>query len=156
MKCSLCNKVLVWHGGTSNLRSHLAGQHPLQYTRREDDNSKKQPPITSCFSAAFQSNVSQIGQRPSQTLLLLWSTVTQGPQQLCLESTSRLRWPIWSQAIGCPQIVTSGEKKYLLVRSKLEVFLCTLDCNVSLISDFWTSSVNDAYLSATAHFIMDD
>ena len=48
------------------------------------------------------------------------------------------------------------KQKYSLLRSKLEGYLHTLDCNFSMTSDIWTSSANDAYLSATAHFITDD
>ena len=157
-KCSLCSRVLAWHGGTSSLRTHLIGQHPLQYRRTGDDSSKKQTVITSCFSA--------VPQRPcsadrAKTITDLIAAVVYGdtrPAALVSGRHFRVLMAYVEPNYKVPSdrhIMELLNKKYLLVRSKFEGFLHTLDCNFSLTSDIWTSSANDAYLSATAHFITD-
>ena len=40
-ECKLCSKVLAYHGRTSNLRSHLQGQHPLKYETKQASSTEK-------------------------------------------------------------------------------------------------------------------
>ena len=40
-ECKHCSKVLAYHGGTSNLRSHLQGQHPLKYENKQASSTEK-------------------------------------------------------------------------------------------------------------------
>ena len=103
-KYRLCSKLVAWHRGTSNLRTHLSGQHPFQYKRKDDDTSKKQPPITNCFEAVSQKPCLPIERRPSQTLLLRsYVFVNQ------LEATlSELQCPICQEILLNPLQTTCG------------------------------------------------
>ena len=40
-ECKLCSKVLAYHGGSSNLRSHVQGQHPLKYKNKQASSTEK-------------------------------------------------------------------------------------------------------------------
>ena len=54
-ECKLCSKVLAYHGGTSNLRTHLQGQHPLKYESKQasstEKGKEKQVTLTSMFKS---------------------------------------------------------------------------------------------------------
>ena len=40
-ECKLCSRILAYHGGTSNLRTHLQEQHPLKYQSQQESSIEK-------------------------------------------------------------------------------------------------------------------
>ena len=49
--CTLCEKVLAYHGGTSNLRDHLLRSHPREYHHEDKQQSTLDSIVKKCSDA---------------------------------------------------------------------------------------------------------
>ena len=52
VKCTLCNTILTYHGGTSSMRNHLSGKHDRMITVN-DDSSHSTTSSDSCSSQSL-------------------------------------------------------------------------------------------------------
>ena len=154
VKCSVCSKSFAYHGGTSNLRSHLADVHNIDLERK-------------CATGTSTSATSDITAfcKPKVCSKLRIN----GTNDHLVEFIARDLRPISVvNGIGFKRLIAWLEPGYVvpsatcvtkLVRAKFRdgrerlIALLRDEVGVSLTTDLWTSSRTQGYITITGHFV---
>lgn len=154
VKCLLCNppKEIAYHGGTTNLREHLASQHPLDYKK---DAAKQ----TSLLDFSKRSRCSEARAKQITELITDMVILDMRPLRL-VEGAGFLQLMNYLEpAYKVPSamhISTLVRHKHEAARQKLKAILESKASNVSLTTDIWTSIATEAYVTVSGHFISPD
>ena len=155
-ECKLCSKILAYHGGTSNLRTHLQGQHPLKYQRQQESSIEKgkmkQETLASMFKpqACTESRSKDITDRIANMIALDMKPIrmVEGEGFNSLLAFLEPGYKIPSKKHFSKLI----HQKHDLAKAKLCEAL-TAAGKIALTTDIWTSSATEAYLTVTVHYL---
>ena len=161
VKCTLCNTILTYHGGTSSMRSHLSGKHDRMITVNHDSTTSSD---SSCSSQSSMDSFVGVKRKCSS------DRATKVTKLVCEMVARDLRPVSIVEGDGFKRLINYLEpeyrvpshthitsvchRMYQVEREKLEVEL--VDRHVGLTSDIWTSAATQGYITVTAHFISDD
>lgn len=154
-KCKFCQKVLAYHGGTTNLMQHVRQLHPLEIDVAQK-NSPKQQTLGSWARDARpvpESKKNKINELLAQFIAgaMLPVSVVQSPELIAL-----LGYLEPSYKVPCRQTMT-GILDAMALRRKDEIKnqLSKADGIVGT-TDVWSSITNDSYLSLTVSYVTDE
>jgi len=153
-QCNLCSKVILCSGGsTSGLKRHQQSAHSTAMTASAN---ATQPLLASFGSASrpcAESRQDKITQLLSKVLIVnmlplsLVDNVEFIELMACMEPNYK---------VPCRQTITARLDSMYKTLATTVIEELKETPAVSLTSDIWTSSCNDAYISVTASFINND
>lgn len=155
-KCTVCNKVLAYHGGTSNLRSHLSDVHKISF-----ESAGKSPAVGGSVSAgdisSFFKPKACSQQRTNGTNERIVEFIARDLRPVSVVSgvgfKGLLAWLEPGYTVPSATCVTKlVRRRFLQGRDRL-VLLLKSEVGISFTTDMWTSSKTQGYITITGHFI---
>ena len=145
--CTLCEKVLAYHGGTSNLRDHLLRSHPREYHHEDKQQSTLDSIVKKCSDARA---------KVISELLVDLVALDVRPVRFVEGEGFRRLLRFIEPGYRIPSRKHILQTKYLKGKQLLKEKLRREVSALALTTDIWTSSANDVYISLTAHYISPD
>lgn len=147
--CTLCCKSYAKSTGISTIKKHFQTQHKNEY----DAVMKRISHSTVAYGPREQQKVDNL-----DTLLLAWIICNQ--QSFCVAEDERFRALIkgLDERYNPPKRQTISARinqQYESKKVAVKDFLSTLGRKMALTTDTWSACTNQAYLSATLHWIDD-
>ena len=148
--CTLCEKVLAYRGGTSNLRDHLQRSHPREYHHKDKQQSTLDLIVKKCSDARAKVISELLVDLVALDVRPVRFVEGEGFCRLLRFIEPGYRIP------SCKHITNLLQTKHLKGKQLLKEKLRREVSALALTTDIWTSSANDAYISLTAHYISPD
>ena len=162
-ECNLClDTILTYAGGTSNLIRHLEAKHSVEYSKARDNetNETDKPKMKQLPVVVSPSTKKCSLARTKEINAALLNFIV-----LDLRPIAVVDGTGFNQLLNCIEpgyvvpsrtfVMNSLKQRYATMKHTLQEYFCLCD-NLALTMDIWTSRTTQAYVTITAHYIIEE
>ena len=160
--CKHCGKTFMYHGGTSNLRSHLKALHSTLWTASLNDDEDGE--ITNAGTKRIDAYVVNDSRKVCSSaraeaitnLVVDWISVNSRPISIVEDTGLQQLFGYMEPAYSLPSrthVASIVKKRHILARKSLTNLLEKETHFAAITTDAWTSRAVRSFATYTVHFI---